>query len=148
MKEFRKCCVLLADRHHAMVEAIRDMLETSFDTLYIVADDNSLVEGATRLHPAIVIVDLSLLPSRAADVLQRIRNCSPRSKTLLLSVHSQASIAQFALDAEADGLVLKSAIASDLFPAIDALLANRRYVSPGFERAGPVGSSDTIGKKP
>jgi hypothetical protein len=38
------------------------MLETSFDALFIVADENSLLEGATRLQPTVVILDTSLVP--------------------------------------------------------------------------------------
>jgi two-component system secretion response regulator SsrB len=125
-----------------MVEGIRNMLETSFDTLYIVSNESSLVEGAERLRPAVVIVDLALVPGRTPEVLQQVRKCSPHSKLLLLSVHDQASVARFALETRADDAVLKRAIASDLLPAVDAVLANRRFVSPGFAAAVPGDVSD------
>jgi DNA-binding NarL/FixJ family response regulator len=125
-------CVLLADRHHRLIECVRDMLETEFAATFIVADESSLIEGARRLKPAVVIVDLSLVPGRLREVLHRLRTSAPGCKTLLLSVQDQASVARFGLDARADGVVLKRAIATDLLPAIDAVLANRRFVSSGI----------------
>jgi DNA-binding NarL/FixJ family response regulator len=132
-------CVLLADRHHRLAEGVRDMLETSFDTLFIVADEHSLVQGAARLRPAVVIVDLSLIPGRLPEILGRLRASSPGTKTLLLTVHDQASVARYGLEAKADGVVLKRAIAADLLTAIDVVLAGRRFLSPGFGREIPVG---------
>lgn len=38
-------------------------------------------------------------------------------------------IASDAFDAGADGLVVKSQIAAELLPAVDAILAGRRFVS-------------------
>jgi two-component system secretion response regulator SsrB len=127
-------CILLADRHHRLAEGIRGMLETSFEALFIVADETSLVEGAARLQPTVVIIDLSMAPGRLPQVLQRLRTSSPRTKMLLLSVHDQASIARYGLAAQADGVVLKRAIATDLLPAIDAVLADRTFLSPGIIR--------------
>jgi hypothetical protein len=36
----KKTSVLLADRHPALVESIRDLLETLFDTVVMVSDEN------------------------------------------------------------------------------------------------------------
>ena len=53
-------CVLLADRHHALAEGVRDLLATSFDSVVMVADEGSLFAAAARLEPALVVVDVSL----------------------------------------------------------------------------------------
>jgi DNA-binding NarL/FixJ family response regulator len=101
--------------------------------LFIVANEESLLEGAARLQPAVVIVDTSLVPGRLPELLRQLRACSPETKTLLLSVHDQASVARFGLEARANGVVLKRAIATDLLEAIDAVQNDRSYVSPGME---------------
>jgi two-component system secretion response regulator SsrB len=136
-------CVLLADRHHQLIECVRDMIETEFATMFIVADESSLLEGASRLKPAVVILDLSLVPGRLPGVLRRLRTCSPHSKTLLLSVQDGVSVARFGREVQADGVVLKRAIATDLLPAIDAVLANRRFESPGIAPETRGESCDT-----
>jgi DNA-binding NarL/FixJ family response regulator len=123
-------CVLLADRHHRLSEGVRGLLETTFSNVFVVADQASLVEGAQWLSPALVIVDVSLAQGDIADLLQAIRDRTPDTKVLLLSVHEEPTAVQAALLAGADGLVIKRAIATDLMPAVDALLAGRRYISP------------------
>jgi DNA-binding NarL/FixJ family response regulator len=50
---------------------------------------------------------------------------------LLLSVHDERTVAEGALAAGADAVVLKRCLATELMPAIDAVLAGRRYLSPG-----------------
>ena len=124
-------CVLLADRHHRLSEGVRGLLETIFRRVFMVADQDSLMEGAQRLSPALVVVDVSLARGDIADLLDSIRDRAPATKVLVLSVHDEPAIVAAALAAGADGLVLKRAIANDLLPAVDALLASRRYISPG-----------------
>jgi len=96
----------------------------------MVADQASLMEGAQRLSPALVVVDVSLAEGNIADLVHSIRDHAPAAKVLLLSVHDEPRVAVAALAAGANGLVLKRAIATDLLPAVDAILAGRRYVSP------------------
>ena len=55
-------CVLLADRHQRLTEGVRGLLETAFGTVVMVADEASLLEGASRLRPDVAIAtDLLLL---------------------------------------------------------------------------------------
>ena len=54
-------CVLLADRHHGLSEGIRGLLETTFSSVFMVADETSLIEGAGLLRPAVVVIDLLLV---------------------------------------------------------------------------------------
>ncbi len=123
-------CVLLADRHHRLSEGIRGLLDTAFAGVFMVADQASLMEGAERLSPALVVVDVSLAQGDMSDLLHSIRDRAPSAKVLLLSVHDEPTVVDAALAAGADGLVFKRAIATDLLPAVDALLAGHRYVSP------------------
>jgi two-component system secretion response regulator SsrB len=123
-------CVLLGERHHSLSDGVRGLLETAFSAVFMVADVTSLTEGAARIQPALVIVDLALAGGDLTCLLESLRGGAPDAKVLLLSVHDEPAIAATAFAAGADGLVLKRAIATDLLPAIDALLAGRRYFTP------------------
>lgn len=116
-------CVVLADRHHGLTEGVRGLLETVFDAVVMVADENSLIESAGRLRPALAIVDLSLARGANLQWLQRLRARCPDLKVLVLSVHDEASVRRAALAEGADGFVLKRDIPRDLLPAIDQVLA-------------------------
>jgi DNA-binding NarL/FixJ family response regulator len=129
MSDFQADCVLLADRHHGLSEGIRGLLESAFNSVFLVADEASLVEGVGRLRPTMVVVDISL---RAGDLFGLVSDLKARShgtKVLLLSVHDEPSVLRSAIAAGADGVVLKRSIATELLPAVDALLAGKQFVS-------------------
>jgi DNA-binding NarL/FixJ family response regulator len=127
-------CVLLADRHHGLSEAVRGLLETTFDKVFMVADQGSLMEGAERLGPQVIVVDLSLAQGDSASLLRKLRERAPDAKLLLLSVHDEPAVTSAVVAAGADGVVLKRSIATDLLPAVDAILAGQRYVSPAVAK--------------
>jgi two-component system response regulator NreC len=126
--------VLLADQHQSLRDGVRGLLETEFETVFMVADEASLLEGAGRLNPAIVVIDLSLAAGDLRRLLTRVTARSPDSKVLILTVHDEATVAEAALAAGAEALVLKRKLATDLLPAVDALRAGRRYLSPELSR--------------
>ena len=125
-------CVLLADRHHGLSEGVRGLLETAFASVFMVGDEASLLEGAGRLRPPVVIVDLSLAAGDVDGLLGRVVERSPQSKLVVLTVHDEPSVADAALRAGASGVVLKRAIATDLLGAVREVVAGRQYVSPGL----------------
>lgn len=127
-------CVLLADRHHGLRDGVRGLLEMAFETVFMVADEASLMEGAGRLKPAVVVLDLSLSAGDLPGLLGRIGTRAPDAKVLLLSVHDERTVAESALAAGADAVVLKRSLATDLMRAVDALLAGQRYLSPEISR--------------
>jgi len=95
----------------------------------MVADRLSLMEGAQRLEPTLVVIDIALAQGDIGDLLLSIHTRAPDAKLLLLSVHDEPAVIHAALAAGADGLVLKRTIATDLLPAVDSLLAGHRYIS-------------------
>jgi DNA-binding NarL/FixJ family response regulator len=131
-------CVLLADRHHGLAEGIRSLLETMFDAVVMVADEPSLQESAARLQPTVAVVDMSLARGEGLNVVRRLRARCPELKLVLLSVHDEASACRAGLEAGASAVVLKRALATDLLPAIEAVVAGREFTSPGIaEQAHP-----------
>ena len=118
-----KClsCVLLADRHHGLSEGVRGLLATAFGSVVMVADEASLIEGASRLQPDVAIVDLSLAPDSHLNWLQALRQSCPELKVIVLSVHDEQSVRDAVMKAGADAFVLKRAIATDLLSAVDAV---------------------------
>ena len=127
-------CVLLADRHHGLRDGVRGLLETAFNTVFMVADEASLLEGAAQLQPPVVVVDLSLSNGDLLGLLERIRVRASHAKVLLLSVHDERTVADAAITSGADAVVLKRCLATDLLRAVDALRAGERYISPGMSR--------------
>jgi DNA-binding NarL/FixJ family response regulator len=136
MSDHAKSCVLLADRHQGLIEGMRGLLQTVFGRVFVVSDEASLLEGAERLQPALVVVDLSLGAKDALGLLTEVKALAPAAKLLVLSVHDEPTVACSAIAAGADGVVLKRAIATDLTCALDAVLAGQRYISPDVAAGG------------
>ncbi|MFN8626226.1 MAG: response regulator [Candidatus Binatia bacterium] len=124
-------CVLLADRHHGLTEGIRGLLETLFKTVVMVADDTSLQETARRLQPEMVVVDISLACEGSLCWLQQLRQRCPETKLIVLSFHDQPAVrAAVKRCGVVDGFVLTRAIATDLLPAVESVLAGDPPFTP------------------
>jgi DNA-binding NarL/FixJ family response regulator len=119
--------VLLADRHHGLYQGIRGLLETTFGKVFLVTDKASLMEGAVRLQPTVIIMDLFYAAGNLPGLVSELRRSAPATKLLLLSVHDEPTIINSAIEAGADGFIVKRAIASDLLTAVDEVLAGRRH---------------------
>jgi len=120
-------CVLIADRHHGLFQGIRGLLETTFNRVFLVTDKESLIDGAARLQPTVIVIDLFYAAGDLAGLIRELRDHAPAAKLLLLSAHDEPTVFAAANAAGADGLVLKRAIGQNLLPAIDALLVGQRY---------------------
>ena len=121
MHEHPLSCVLLADRHHGLTEGVRGLLETTFGTVVMVADEASLIEGAARLQPDVAIVDLSLAQGSGLGWLSAIRQRCPDLKVIVLSVHDEQTVRRAAMNAGADAVVLKREIATELLRAVECV---------------------------
>lgn len=122
-------CVLLADKHHGLIEGVRGLLETAFGTVFMVGDEASLLEGVDRLEPSVIVVDLAFAGGNWLQVLRTLRERSPASKVIVLSMYDESSVVRAAMGAGANGFVLKRKIGTDMLDAIEAVLDDKSYVS-------------------
>lgn len=127
----RSGCVLLAQPGQRLSEGLRDWLQTDFEGVFVVADRASLIEGAGKLQPALVLVDLALAEGRIGALLAELLGRAPRSRLLVLSDYDDAGIDAVVLAAGAHGVVRKASLAADLLPAVDAVLAGQRFTAAG-----------------
>jgi DNA-binding NarL/FixJ family response regulator len=119
--------VLVADRHHGLFEGIRGLLQTTFGRVFFVTDKTALIDRVGRLQPTVIIMDLSFASGNLPDLVREIRRLAPAVRLVLLSVHNEPTVIAYANAAGADGLVVKRAIATDLMPAIEGVLAGQRH---------------------
>jgi two-component system response regulator NreC len=128
-----KGCVILADSHQNLLEGVRGLLETMFDTVVMVADKKSLFEAAGKLKPKVVVVDLSLPVSGEANVAREVKKRYPELNFIILSFHDELEAVSEVMSAGASGFVLKRCIATDLIPAIHETLKGGTYISPSLQ---------------
>lgn len=136
--------VVLADGHQNMLEGIRGLLETTFDTVLMVADDKSLLNTAAKLKADLVVADLSLPASNGVNMVRRFKDLFPDLKLIVMSIHDEPAAIKEVIAAGAEGFVLKRSVATDLIPAVHAVIKNRTYISPlARKNLEPERSEDT-----
>ena len=128
MRTFR---VLVVDDHKAWRDLIIEAITQIQGMVVIgeVADGLSAVEQARRLSPDLITMDIRLPHLNGIEVCKQIRAHSPNSKILCISENRLPEIIEEAFRVGATGYVLKSAAATDLLPALKAVLQGKQFVS-------------------
>jgi DNA-binding NarL/FixJ family response regulator len=129
----KKTIVLLAVKHPAMMEGIRGLLETMFDSVVMVSDEISLSETLARLDPDFAVVDLSLDVTRESSVAVLLNRYDPELKFIVLSTHEGYEIMEKCMSSGASGYVLKRSAGRDLGKAVDEVRKGGTFVSPSID---------------
>ena len=106
--------------------------------IFEAADGLEAVQKAEELQPDLILLDINLPKLHGFEVAKRIRRLAPRARLLFLSQESSPEIVRKALSLGAHGYIQKMSAATDLLPAIDAVLAGQRFVSRSVAFAEPA----------
>lgn len=124
--------VLIIDDHPIVLQAWRRMLQDAgVGAVFDARDAASGYRSFLRRHPDVVIVDLSM-QGRGLDglpLIKRMRARDARTRILVFSMHSDPMIAARALEAGANGYVLKDAAPDELLKAFEKVRSGAPYLS-------------------
>ena len=126
--------VVLADMHLELLREMGDMLEGTFETVSKVRDRHSLFEAAEKTTIDLAVADLSLPNSASINLVREFKERFPGIKLIILSIHDEPAVIREVVAAGADGFVLKRSLASDLIPAVHAVIEGASYKSPILEK--------------
>jgi DNA-binding NarL/FixJ family response regulator len=123
--------VMLADDHAVVRDGLRALLEGGNDLQVVAVAGNGreAVAEALRLRPDIVIMDIAMPELDGVEATRRIVERSPETRVLILSMYLSAEHIYRALQAGAQGYVLKESAGEEVVDAIRALRAGKRYLS-------------------
>ncbi len=121
--------VIIADSSHHLMEGIRGLLDTVFDSLVMVADVRSLIDTADKLGADLAVVDLTIGNGDFVETIRDVKERFPGLKIILMSIHDDEKVLEKAMFAGVDGFVLKRLVADDLLPAVDAVLGGGTFAS-------------------
>jgi DNA-binding NarL/FixJ family response regulator len=94
------------------------------------------VQKAEELKPDLILLDIGLPTLNGIEAARRIREVSPASKILFISENRSFDIVKEALSTGASGYILKSDAASELLPAVKAVLKGKQFVSASLAARG------------
>ncbi len=127
-----KKSILIAEDHTILREGLRAILSANpeLEVVGEAEDGLAAIKAVQRLHPDLVLMDLSMPRINGMEAIREIRRCSPQTKILVLTVHRSEEYVLATLKAGAQGYVLKDANSEELEMAITKILDGFSYLSP------------------
>lgn len=96
------------------------------------SDGLQAVQQAQQLQPDLIVLDIGLPTLNGIAAARQIRHLSPNSKIVFLSENRSSNVVEEALRTGASGFVVKSDVARDLSPALEAAIQGQQFVSGGL----------------
>jgi len=132
----RKIRILIADDHPVLRRGLRALIEEEPDMEVVGEAGNGLeaVQLAERLRPDVVIMDISMPELDGLEATRRIRERSPSTYILILTVHAHERYLFPVLKAGASGYVRKTAADEELVEAIRVVARGDVFLYPSATR--------------
>ena len=127
-----KISVVLADDHAVVRSALRLMLEREPD-IEVVAeagDADSAGRYVSGHHPKVLILDINLPGGSGLAAIPTIREQSPGTEIVVLTMQDETAFAREALQAGVLGYILKEAADTELVKAVRLAAQGRTYLQP------------------
>jgi DNA-binding NarL/FixJ family response regulator len=128
--------VIVVDDHAVIRRGVQGIL-SAFPEWELCGEAENGQEGvrlAEALKPEIIIMDVSMPVLNGLEATRIIHNILPDTKVLLLTLHSSTELVRSAFRAGARGYVLKSDAEHELVRALNVLVGDGTYVSPGVDQ--------------
>ena len=124
--------VLLVDDHPVVVEGLRKLLAAAGDIGVIgeAHDAAGAIEQARALRPDVILLDLRMPGASGVQATRRLRDQATGSAIIILTSYGDQAYVRQALEAGADGYLLKTTPPDHLIAAIRAAARGRRQLSP------------------
>jgi len=122
--------IFIVDDSEPWRRAVRLILKQHKDLEIIceASDGLEAVQKSAQLQPDLILLDIGLPNLNGLEAARQIRNVSPDSRILFVTGDDTPEVVEEALRIGALGYVIKLDTATDLMPALRAVMRNRRFV--------------------
>ncbi len=130
MKKDGKISILVADDHFIVRMGVIALVNTEPSMVIVgeAADGNQAVELFAKHKPDLVLMDLRMPIKDGIEATLEIRHHDANARVLMLTTFDGDTDIHKALQAGAQGYVLKSATGQELIPAIQAVASGQRWI--------------------
>jgi DNA-binding NarL/FixJ family response regulator len=128
--------VVVADDHQVVRAGVRAVLAGEADVAVVgeASDCPTALAQVSALAPDVLLLDLGL-PGEGLSLLSQLQTHAHRPRVLVLSMHGDGQHVRAALEAGADGYVVKGAGVEALVSAVRTVAAGGRFVDADAARA-------------
>jgi DNA-binding NarL/FixJ family response regulator len=122
--------IVVVDDHFIVRMGLIALINTEPDLQVIgeTDDGDQAIALAEKLKPDLLLMDVRMPRRSGTEAIRHIRQVTPNARVLMLSAFDGDEDIHAALEAGAQGYVLKSATGEELIPAIRAVAAGKRWI--------------------
>lgn len=140
----KKIRIILADDQLLIRAGIRALLETlpEYQLLAECADGQQAIAAVREFRPDVLLLDIAMPGPTGIEVARTIRQSDANTRILVLSSLDRKEIVDQALNAGADGYLLKDFVLSELLAALKSVRLGQRYLSPRIQQMDIQATTD------
>ena len=123
--------IVLIEDHAILRDGLRALLELEPE-MQVVGEASTAAEGARvarNCNPTLIITDLAMPGGLGLRAIDELRSTCPSVRVLVLTAYCTDEYIHAALNAGADGYVLKDASRAELMHAVRVVIAGQKYFS-------------------
>jgi DNA-binding NarL/FixJ family response regulator len=122
--------ILIADDHKLIRETWTYILnrDSRFKVIGSCSNSEESVKMSEKLQPEIVLMDINLAPFSGIEATRRIREASPQSRIIGITMHTQPTYAKKMLQLGASGYVTKNSSKEEMFNAIVEVSKGNKFI--------------------
>jgi DNA-binding NarL/FixJ family response regulator len=126
--------VFIAEDHTILREGLKAILNSTVDLEVIgeAWDGREAIRGADQYKPDLLILDLTMPKMNGLEAIKEIKKISPTTRIMILTIHDTEEYVFPALNAGADGYLLKYANQDELLTGARMVLEGKSYLTPGI----------------
>ncbi len=123
--------VLIADDHQLFREGLVNLISSAPDVEVVgeAKDGREATEKAKKIKPDVVLIDIGMPEMNGIEATRIIKKDNPKIKVIAVSMHSDRQFVKGALEAGADGYLLKNCTYRQLIDAIQSVISGKKYLS-------------------
>jgi two-component system response regulator NreC len=127
--------VVLADDHEMVRQGLRVLLEREgFEVVADAPDGREAMKLCEKHGPEVAILDLAMPLLNGVDAAREIIKANPRTKVVLLTMHTEDHLILESLRAGVTGYVLKTKASGELVQAIRAVCRGEMFLTQTISR--------------
>ena len=125
-----KIKIVIADDHVLIAETWATLinLDPAYQVIKVYDNTQTLLDEVAELQPHVVILDINIAPISGLDAVKLIREKSPSSRTIGVSMHNQPSFAKRMISNGAMGYVTKNSTKDEMYKAINEVMEGKTYI--------------------
>jgi two-component system, NarL family, response regulator NreC len=129
--------ILVTDDHAVLRAGLTALLNAQADLIVVgeAADGSECLRVAQTLLPDVILLDINMPGMNGLDVLPLLRQLSPQSRILVLTMHDDITYLRQVLRAGGAGYVLKQAADKELLSAIRTVYNGGTFLHPAHAQS-------------